>query len=132
MAKYQGHKNWNHWNVSLWINNDEGLYRMALNFIKFYPKAGYGFSGSAKAYAAKKMLERLRDEDITHTPDGAPYSVSSIRAAMVGLVNRYGEVYDLWQDTTESPARYALVKDGERFDYRPYADLAYVLRNIGF
>jgi hypothetical protein len=29
MAKYNGHKNWNHWNVSLWVNNDEGLYRMA-------------------------------------------------------------------------------------------------------
>ena len=29
MTRYNGHKNWNHWNVSLWINNDEGLYRMA-------------------------------------------------------------------------------------------------------
>ena len=26
---YNGHKNWNHWNVSLWINNDEGLYNFA-------------------------------------------------------------------------------------------------------
>lgn len=25
MTRYNGHKNWNHWNVSLWINNDEGL-----------------------------------------------------------------------------------------------------------
>lgn len=29
MAKYNGHKNWNHWNVSLWINNDEELYNTA-------------------------------------------------------------------------------------------------------
>lgn len=29
---YNGHKNWNHWNVSLWINNDESIYRMARNF----------------------------------------------------------------------------------------------------
>lgn len=74
---YQGHKNWNHWSVSLWINNDEGLYRMALNCVLRYPKA--------RESAARHMLVRLRDEGITTTPDGAPYSVSSIRAAMVGM-----------------------------------------------
>ena len=75
--QYQGHKNWNHWNVSLWINNDEGLYRMAQNCVWCYR--------NARESAARHMLERLKDEGITHTPDGAPYSVSSIRAAMVGL-----------------------------------------------
>lgn len=78
MAKFQGHKNWNHWNVSLWINNDEGLYRMAKNFIERYPKVG-------REKQAKLMLERLNDEGIYKTPDGAPYSASSIRAAMVGM-----------------------------------------------
>ena len=34
MTRYNGHKNWNHWNVSLWINNDEGLYRMAKDAIR--------------------------------------------------------------------------------------------------
>lgn len=29
--EYNGHKNYNHWNVSLWINNDEGLYDLALS-----------------------------------------------------------------------------------------------------
>ena len=36
MAKskmFLGHKNKTHWNVSLWINNDESLYRLALDFI---------------------------------------------------------------------------------------------------
>ena len=33
---YQGHKNWNHWNVSLWINNDEALYNMAVEFMRDY------------------------------------------------------------------------------------------------
>ena len=75
---YNGHKNWNHWNVSLWINNDEGLYRMAQNFIERYPRVG-------RQKQAEHMLERLHDEGITKTPDGAPYSVSSIRAAMVGM-----------------------------------------------
>ena len=79
MAKYNGHKNYNHWNVSLWINNDEGLYRMALNYVTFKGRS-YG-----KEDCAKAMLSELKEAGITHTPDGAPYSVSSIRAAMVGM-----------------------------------------------
>ena len=76
---YNGHKNWNHWNVSLWINNDEGLYRMALNYVKF---KGRSYS---KDKCAEAMLSELHDVGITHTPDGAPYSKSAIRAAMVGM-----------------------------------------------
>jgi hypothetical protein len=76
MTKYNGHKNWNHWNVSLWINNDEGLYRMALAAISRHR----GKRGAREA-AAYSMLALLP----SHTPDGAPYSVSSIRAAMVGM-----------------------------------------------
>ena len=38
-----------------------------------------------KAGAASSMLDTLAQNGITHTPDGAPYSVSSIRAAMVGM-----------------------------------------------
>lgn len=68
---YNGHKNWNYWNVSLWINNDEGLYRLAVDLIKQY----------GKDQAAVIMLGHLPP----NTPDGAPYSVSSIRAAMTGM-----------------------------------------------
>ena len=73
---YNGHKNWNHWNVSLWINNDEGLYRMAL----FYARQRHD-----RKKAAKDLLEYLNENGITHTPDGAPYSVTTIRAAMVEM-----------------------------------------------
>jgi hypothetical protein len=31
------------------------------------------------------MLDELNDQGITHTPDGAPYSKTAIRAAMVGM-----------------------------------------------
>lgn len=72
MAKYNGHKNWNHWNVALWINNDEGLYRLAMNCIA---------STGNRDEAASKMLEYLGEK----TPDGAPYSKTTIRAAMVGM-----------------------------------------------
>lgn len=75
---YNGHKNWNHWNVSLWINNDEGLYKLAR-------ECGAGAIGVSKDSAAKSMLFQLQLNGITHTPDGAPYSKSSIRAAMVGM-----------------------------------------------
>jgi len=73
---YQGYKNWNHWNVSLWINNDEGLYSSAVDYIK---------EARTKDVAARSMMAMLEFMEITHTPDGAPYSVSSIRAALVGM-----------------------------------------------
>jgi hypothetical protein len=72
MAKYNGHKNWNHWNVSLWLNNDEGLYQQARYYV---------FDSDDKDTAARRMLDCLPAK----TPDGAPYSVTTIRAAMRGM-----------------------------------------------
>lgn len=74
MAKFNGHRSWNAWNVSLWINNDEGLYRDALDFALTY---GVG-EGARKFYQSC-----LRGEK---TPDGAPYSITSVREAMRGIV----------------------------------------------
>lgn len=78
MAKYNGFRNYNHWNVSLWINNDEGLYSLA-------KECGAGKHGVTKDQAAKSFLYLMNLNGTTHTPDGAPYSVSAIRAAMVGM-----------------------------------------------
>lgn len=72
---YNGHRNWNHWNVSLWLNNDERLWREMIHFI------GYA---KRKADAARMMLDSLRSAGATHTPDGAPYSKTTILAAMRG------------------------------------------------
>ena len=74
---YNGYKNWTHWNVSLWINNDEGLYLHARELIR-------GDKLPRKA-AAKRMLQNLHDMGITHTPDGARYSAASIYSAMEGM-----------------------------------------------
>ena len=80
---YNGYKNWNHWNVSLWINNDEGLYRMALECLRDAKTSTHRKPNeSIRELAAKMFFVRVDD---AKTPDGAPYSVSSIRAAMVGM-----------------------------------------------
>lgn len=72
MATFNGHKNWNHWNVPLWINNDEGLYRMARRLIDIMGKQD----------AAEEMLHILKSNGQNKTPDGAPYSITTIKAAM--------------------------------------------------
>jgi hypothetical protein len=74
---FNGYRNYNHWNVSLWLNNDEGLYRMMIR--------AYGHGRRTKPQAAQLMFDQLKALGQSNTPDGAPYSVSAIRAAMVGL-----------------------------------------------
>ena len=79
MAKskmFLGHKNKNHWNVSLWINNDEALYRMAMAWIA---------QSSTREIAAECMLRNLVANGTPTTPDGFKYSKTAIRAAMVGM-----------------------------------------------
>lgn len=73
MSKYNGHKSWNQWNVSLWINNDEGLYREAYNLVRRY--------GAEKATCL--LLDMLQGQK---TPDGAIYNKTSIRNALVGIL----------------------------------------------
>jgi hypothetical protein len=72
MTTYNGHISWNAWNVSLWINNDESLYRFALSLVKQY---GIGM-GSVK------LAQSLAGEK---TPDGARYNLPCIREALRGM-----------------------------------------------
>lgn len=74
---FNGYRSWSQWNVSLWLNNDESLYRMMVR--------AYGWGRRTKEQAAKLMLECLRQQGVNETPDGARYTVTAIRAAMVGL-----------------------------------------------
>ncbi|UOW66349.1 hypothetical protein vBAspATola_06 [Aeromonas phage vB_AspA_Tola] len=74
MSTYNGHKNWTHWNVALWLFNDYGLYQLVSRYLRCY----------TKDRAAKRLLEELNDMGLTETPDGAKYSYTAIRAAMVG------------------------------------------------
>ena len=73
---YNGHKNWNHWNVSLWLLNDEGLYRLVIDLVQ---------ESATLDEAAISILQALKQNGLHHTPDGAPYRRTSIRAALKGL-----------------------------------------------
>ena len=75
-SKFNGHASHNAWNVSLWVNNDEGLYTLA--------KAAIRRTRSRTA-AARYMLTSLTDCGSCKTPDGSPYTITSLRAAMVGM-----------------------------------------------
>lgn len=73
--KYNGHDSYNAWNVSLWINNDEGLYNLARRLVSHCTRDG----------AASRMLEELHSAGITETPDGVKYTKTTIRKAMVDM-----------------------------------------------
>jgi len=69
--KYNGHRSWNAWNVSLWINNDYDLYCWSRDMVSIY--------GTKKA--ARIMAEELAGKT---TPDGAKYNVTCIYEAIKG------------------------------------------------
>lgn len=76
MSKYNGHKNWDYWNVSLWLSNDECLYSIVMRHIR---------NSRTRQEAARAIFDELNELDIEQTPDGAAYNVTRIRAALVGL-----------------------------------------------
>ena len=74
MAKpYNGHHCWNCWNVALWIANDEGLYRYALDCKAQYPRS------------IRRAALRLQGALGPRTPDGARYTLVALRDALAGL-----------------------------------------------
>lgn len=71
---YNGHASWNAWNVSLWINNEEPLYRLAQEAVRRYEGRPGGLAAASR-YFSRQLGE-------AKTPDGARYSQRSIRAAL--------------------------------------------------
>jgi hypothetical protein len=87
MTEYNGHKNWTHWNVSLWVGNDESLYRRAIDHLKRARRDRYGHARSAESatrVAARRLFADLGGRG-AKTPDGASYSVTSLHHALIGL-----------------------------------------------
>ena len=64
MTGYQGHKDWAHWNVALWLGNDERLYKMARQ---------YWSKGNVKGLVRNALPRK--------TPDGAEYTEENVTAA---------------------------------------------------
>ena len=64
---YNGWKNWATWNVALWINNDEGLYRL-----------------SCEVDSYETFVSTLADEGITKTPDGTSYTDPALDRGELG------------------------------------------------
>jgi len=71
--KYNGHRSWNAWNVSLWLNNEESSYRYAVELVKQHGR-----------HKAANIL--ARDYDGLKTPDGAKYNRTCIYEALEGIV----------------------------------------------
>lgn len=70
MPKYNGHKNYNAWNVALWLSNDEGLYRMACSCIRH---------SNNRSEAISKLMDYLPEK----TPDGVKFTKTNVRLALV-------------------------------------------------
>jgi hypothetical protein len=69
--QYQGHRSWNAWNVSLWINNDEPMYGRAVEMVRKYGRTGASY--------------RLSTEWTGKTPDGANFNRTCIYEALEGM-----------------------------------------------
>jgi len=72
---YQGHQNWTHWSVCLWLHNDEALYRLVKRAVRKTDNLDE---------AADLILDDLHEAGLTQTSDGAVYSKTAIRAALRG------------------------------------------------
>lgn len=75
---YNGHPSHAAWNVSLWIGNDEGLYRLAQDC---YRHARNGRRGRAWN-AAEAFIDAVGTDK---TPDGVRWSRTTVARAIAGL-----------------------------------------------
>ena len=72
-TEYNGWENYETWNVALWINNDQGLYDLAMevgNYVDF--------------------IDLLNDQGIVSTPDGVKYNDPA-----VNVIQLNSDVFDL-------------------------------------
>lgn len=78
MAKareYNGHRSWNAWNVALWIGNDEGLYRAAVEALN----STHTLKHATNVFFGLTGLEGCK------TPDGGTFNPTATKRALAGL-----------------------------------------------
>lgn len=71
--EYNGHKSYEHWNISAIIANDEWLYNLAREYVQ-----RLGVSEET----AERFIEELADNGVTKTLDGVEYTVERVWAAL--------------------------------------------------
>lgn len=71
MKEYNGHRSYNAWNISLWIHNEEWIYRLAQETKDNFPKS-----------CAKLVLEQLKIDYGNKTPDGVKWTLLNVRKAL--------------------------------------------------
>lgn len=90
MREYQGHRSWNAWNVSLYINNEENLYRLVA---EKYKEGLQVFSGDPEERKRKAISRTvafmIRTLGGSRTPDGAKYNNLSIKLAVHDILDDY-------------------------------------------
>ena len=74
MKKFNGHRSWNAWNVSLWITSDEYLNFIINDMVQ---------KGIKKRLIVRKLLAMLDEK----TPDGAKYNALSVGLVVDGYLN---------------------------------------------
>ncbi len=86
MKKYNGHRSWNAWNVSLWILNTENVYDFARQCIERAKPLTYERHLSKKAHLCKATRLFMADYRGQKTPDGAVYNPLSVRLCLETLI----------------------------------------------
>jgi hypothetical protein len=63
---YQGYENWETWNISLWLSNDEGMYKQAIDIMLSNKPRLFGetFIADNASKALEEYVYELLDEDI--------------------------------------------------------------------
>lgn len=69
---YNGHKNRAAWNVSMWLDNDYGLYELTRRVLR---------SARTLDRAAERIYAELEGQS---TPDGVKFTLTNIRLAIRG------------------------------------------------
>jgi len=84
--RYNGHHCHNCWNVALWLGNDEGLYSLAMEYVKKVKRGRIDRYGKPRPYTFTRAAnDFIANYGLERTPDGARYTVKAVTSALKGL-----------------------------------------------